>query len=108
FVVRTARAYQTKGVGFRIITPHDDQRALIEHELEELRLISGNEAEHTIISAARTDRFGFLANHRQTNVVLTHCKETMIICTSEPSIWGPAAPILIRQLAIAFGPQSWV
>ncbi|KAI6155198.1 P-loop containing nucleoside triphosphate hydrolase protein [Pisolithus tinctorius] len=75
-VVRIARAYQTKGVGFRISTPHDDQHALSEHEFDWKRQelhhedsvfnvdsFQGNEAEHIIISADRTDRLGFLANH---------------------------------------------
>lgn len=74
--MRIARAYQTKGVGFRISTPHDDQHALSEHEFDWKRQelhhedsvfnvdsFQGNEAEHIIISADRTDRLGFLANH---------------------------------------------
>ncbi|KAI6128964.1 P-loop containing nucleoside triphosphate hydrolase protein [Pisolithus croceorrhizus] len=37
-VVRIADAYQAKGRDFRIVTPYDAQRALIEHELEAANL----------------------------------------------------------------------
>ncbi|KAI5989411.1 hypothetical protein F5J12DRAFT_704986, partial [Pisolithus orientalis] len=67
----------------------------------------GNEAEHIIIYVVRSDKLGFLANQRRTNVMLTPCKKTMIICTSQAFIWGPAASTLIGELATALGPQAW-
>ncbi|KAI6095153.1 AAA domain-containing protein [Pisolithus sp. B1] len=115
-VVRIADAYQAKGRDFRIVTPYDAQRALIEHELEVANLehddkvfnvdsFQGNEAEHIIISVVRSDKLGFLANQRRTNVMLTRCKKTMAICTSQAFVQGPAASTLIVQLASALGPK---
>ncbi|KAI6102405.1 P-loop containing nucleoside triphosphate hydrolase protein [Pisolithus croceorrhizus] len=94
-VVRIAGAYQAKGRDFRIVTPYDAQRALIEHQLEAANLehddkvfnvdsFQGNEAEHIIISM------------------------TMAICTSQAFVQGPAATTLIGQLASALGPKAWV
>ncbi|KAI6168014.1 P-loop containing nucleoside triphosphate hydrolase protein [Pisolithus thermaeus] len=118
-VVRIAGAYQAKGRDFRIVTPYDAQRALIEHQLEAANLehddkvfnvdsFQGNEAEHIIISMVRSDKLGFLANQRRTNVMLTRCKKTMAICTSQAFVQGPAATTLIGQLASALGPKAWV
>ncbi|KAI6108089.1 AAA domain-containing protein [Pisolithus sp. B1] len=119
-VVQIARAYQAlKGADFRIVTPYDAQRALIEHKLKAANLdhddkvfnvdsFQGNEAKHIIISVVRSDRLGFLANRRRTNVMLSRCKKTMVICTSQAFVQGPAASTLIGQLAAALGPEAWV
>ncbi|KAI6128961.1 AAA domain-containing protein [Pisolithus croceorrhizus] len=118
-VVQIAGAYQAEGLDFRIITPYDAQRALIERELQAANVchedkvfnvdsFQGNEAEHIIISVVRSDNLGFLANQRRTNVMLTRCKKTMDICTSRAFISGPAASTLIGQLAVALGPQVWM
>ncbi|KIO15260.1 hypothetical protein M404DRAFT_118407 [Pisolithus tinctorius Marx 270] len=118
-VVQIAGEYQANRLDFRIITPYDAQRALIERELKEAKIrhedkvfnvdsFQGNEAEHIIISVVRTDKLGFLANQRRTNVMLTRCKKTMVICTSKAFIWGPAASTLIGELAATLGPQAWV
>ncbi|KAI6042874.1 P-loop containing nucleoside triphosphate hydrolase protein [Pisolithus marmoratus] len=118
-VVQIAGSYQAKDRDFRIITPYDAQRSLIEHELQAANVrhedkvfnvdsFQGNEAEHIIISVVRSDKLGFLANQRRTNVMLTRCKMTMVICTSQAFIRGPAASTLIGQLATALGPQAWV
>ncbi|KAI6155155.1 P-loop containing nucleoside triphosphate hydrolase protein [Pisolithus tinctorius] len=119
-VVQIAGEYQANRLDFRIITPYDAQRALIERELKEAKIRHedkvfnvdsfqgpGNEAEHIIISVVRTDKLGFLANQRRTNVMLTRCKKTMVICTSKAFIWGPAASTLIGELAATLGPQAW-
>ncbi|KAI6102411.1 AAA domain-containing protein [Pisolithus croceorrhizus] len=118
-VVQIARAYQAEGLDFRIITPYDAQRSLIERELQAANIchedkvfnvdsFQGNEAEHIVISVVRSDKLGFLANQRRTNVMLTRCKKTMDICTSRAFISGPAASTLIGQLAVALGPQAWI
>ncbi|KAI6162373.1 AAA domain-containing protein [Pisolithus thermaeus] len=135
-VVRIAGAYQTEGLDFRIITPYDAQRSLIEHELQAANLrhedkvfnvdsfqglllvlvlpfpsstlSPGNEAEHIVISLVRSHRTGFLVNERRANVMLTRCKKTMVICSSPAFIQGPAASTLVGQLARALGPQVWV
>ncbi|KAI6157048.1 AAA domain-containing protein, partial [Pisolithus tinctorius] len=118
-VVQIAGVYQAKGLDFRIITPYDAQRALIEHELKTAKLrhedkvfnvdsFQGNEAEHIIVSVVKSDKLGFLTDQRRTNVMLTRCKKTMVICTSKAFVCGPAAPTLIGKLATALGPQAWV
>ncbi|KAI6042870.1 AAA domain-containing protein [Pisolithus marmoratus] len=118
-VAQIASSYQAKGLDFRIITPYDAQRSRIERELQMAKVyhedkvfnvdsFQGHEAEHIIISAVRSDRLGFLANQRRTNVMLTRCIKTMVICTSRGFIQGPAASTLIGQLATTLGPQAWV
>ncbi|KIK19672.1 hypothetical protein PISMIDRAFT_658785, partial [Pisolithus microcarpus 441] len=118
-VVQIAGAYQMEGLDYRIITPYDAQRSLIEHELQAANLrhedkvfnvdsFQGNEAEHIIISLVRSHRTGFLVNERRANVMLTRCKKTMVICSSRAFIHGPAASTLVGQLARALGPHAWV
>ncbi|KAI5980594.1 P-loop containing nucleoside triphosphate hydrolase protein [Pisolithus albus] len=118
-VVQLAGVCQVKGLDFRIITPYDAQRSLIERELQSAKVshedkvfnvdsFQGNEAEHIIISVVRSNKLGFLNNQRRTNVMLTRCKKTMDICTSRAFITGPAESTLIGKLATALGPQAWV
>ncbi|KAI6119991.1 P-loop containing nucleoside triphosphate hydrolase protein [Pisolithus croceorrhizus] len=118
-VVRLAGACQAKGLDFRIITPYDAQRSLIERELQSVGVshedkvfnvdsFQGNEADHIIISVVRSDKLGFLNNQRRTNVMLTRCKKTMDICTSRAFIRGPAESTLIGKLAATLGPQAWL
>ncbi|KZV92622.1 P-loop containing nucleoside triphosphate hydrolase protein [Exidia glandulosa HHB12029] len=90
---------------FRIITPYDPQRALIEKKLKEMQgtgrvpwedrvfcvdSFQGNEAEHIIISVVRTTRPGFMRNLRRTNVMLTRCKLAMYICASRSFLQSDA------------------
>ncbi|KAI6155126.1 P-loop containing nucleoside triphosphate hydrolase protein [Pisolithus tinctorius] len=118
-VVQIAAAYQAKALDFRIITPYDAQRSLIERELQVANVrhedkvfnidsFQGNEAEHIIISLVRSHRLGFLVHEGRANVMLTRCKKTMIICTSRAFIWGLGASTLVGQLAEVLGPQAWV
>ncbi|KAI6123604.1 AAA domain-containing protein, partial [Pisolithus thermaeus] len=118
-VVKIASAYQARGLDFRIITPYDAQRSLIERDLQaenvrhEDRVFNvdsfqGNEAEHIVISVVRSEKLGFLVNQRRTNVMLSRCKRDMLICTSKPFVQGPAASTLIGRLATALGPEAWV
>ncbi|KAI6042876.1 AAA domain-containing protein, partial [Pisolithus marmoratus] len=118
-VAQIASAYQAKGLEFRIITPYDAQRSLIERELQAANAchedkvfnvdsFQGHEAEHIIISVVRSDKLGFLTNQRRTNVMLTRCKKSMVICTSRAFIQGPAASTLIGGLATVCGPQAWI
>ncbi|KAI6094840.1 P-loop containing nucleoside triphosphate hydrolase protein [Pisolithus croceorrhizus] len=121
-VVQIARAYQAlKGGDFRIVTPYDAQRALIELKLKAANLDHDDKvfnvdsfqgllphfAKH-IISVVRSDKLGFLANQRRTNAMLSRCKKNMVICTSQAFVQGPAASTLIGQLAAALGPEAWV
>lgn len=118
-VAQIARVYEAKGLDFRIITPYDAQRSLIERELQAANIcykdkvfnvdsFQGNEAEHIIISVVRSNKLGFLANQRRTNVMLTRCSKTMVICTSRAFIQGKGASTLIGHLAAAVGPRAWI
>ncbi|KAI6155124.1 AAA domain-containing protein, partial [Pisolithus tinctorius] len=118
-VAQIARVYEAKGLDFRIITPYDAQRSLIERELQAANIcykdkvfnvdsFQGNEAEHIIISVVRSNKLGFLANQRRTNVMLTRCSKTMVICTSRAFMQGKGASTLIGHLAAAVGPRAWI
>jgi hypothetical protein len=68
----------------------------------------GNEEEHIIISVVRTDKVGFLKNIRRTNVMLSRCKRSMVICTNRAFLHGIAASSLMGTLATVLGEQAWL
>ncbi|KAG1750836.1 P-loop containing nucleoside triphosphate hydrolase protein [Suillus lakei] len=119
-VIHLARIYHGQGKQFRIITPYDGQRSTIERQLElaklpwedkcfNLTFAAGNEEDHIIVSLVRTQGVGFLANARRTNVMLTRCKTSMIICTNRDFVTkGKAAGTLVGKLAAAMGPEAWL
>lgn len=119
-VIHLARIYHKQGKQFRIITPYDGQRSTIEKQLELAELpwedkcfnvdsFQGNEEDHIIVSLVRTQGVGFLKNSRRTNVMLTRCKISMIICTNRDFVTrGKAAGTLVGQLALTMGPDSWL
>jgi hypothetical protein len=43
----------------------------------------GNEEDHIIVSVVRSSGPGFLKNERRMNVMLSRCKQSMIICSSK-------------------------
>ncbi|KAG2038906.1 P-loop containing nucleoside triphosphate hydrolase protein [Suillus americanus] len=91
-VIHLARIYNNQGKQYRILTPYD-----------------GNEEDHIIVSLVRTQGVGFLKNSRRTNVMLTRCKKSMIICTNRDFVTkGKAASTLVGQLALTMGPDSWL
>ncbi|KAH7903183.1 AAA domain-containing protein, partial [Hygrophoropsis aurantiaca] len=72
-VIHIARSYHKQGKLFRIVTPYDAQRNLIEKELQHAKLpwedkcfnvdsFQGNEEDHIIISIVRSNQIGFLTN----------------------------------------------
>jgi len=94
-----------------VITPYDGQRSLIEQMLKKEKmvwedrcfnvdsfqgmfkflhimhsdfnmLLLGNEADNIIISLVRSRGLGFLDNERRMNVMLSRCKQSMLICSS--------------------------
>jgi len=74
-----------------------------------LTFAAGNEEDHIIISLVRSDGVGFLKNARRTNVMLTRCKKSMIICTSRQFVTrGKATSTLVGKLAAAIGPEGWL
>ncbi|KAG2744875.1 hypothetical protein P692DRAFT_20742909 [Suillus brevipes Sb2] len=127
-VIGLARLYETQGKKFKIITPYDAQRTRIEEQLKSEKLRwedkcfnvdsfqgkiwltfgAGNEEDHIIVSLVRSEGVGFLKNMRRTNVMLTRCKKSMIICTSRDFVTrGQAAGTLVGKLAATMGPQAW-
>ncbi|EIW84346.1 hypothetical protein CONPUDRAFT_50903 [Coniophora puteana RWD-64-598 SS2] len=118
-VVRLARFFDSKGQSYRVITPYDAQRSLIEKALENAGLswenkcfnvdaFQGNEDNHIIVSLVRTERIGFLKNVRRTNVMLTRCKRSMVICTDRAFMSGAAQNTLPGKLAQRLGPGNWL
>ena len=69
--------------------------------------LSGNEDDHIIISVVRSDKPGFLGNQRRTNVMLTRCKQSMVICSSRAFLSGSASRTLVGELAASVR-QNWI
>ncbi|KAG1821663.1 AAA domain-containing protein [Suillus subaureus] len=119
-VIHLARIYHKQGKQFRIITPYDGQRSVIEKQLQSAKLpwedkcfnvdsFQGNEEDHIIVSLVRTQGVGFLTNMRRMNVMLTRCKMSMIICTNRDFVTkGKAADTLVGQLALTVDPDAWL
>ena len=60
----------------------------------------GNEADHIIISIVRTKEPGFMNNPRRTNIMLSRCKKSMMICTNREFLENTSvAETLFGQLA---------
>ena len=119
--VRMARRYIEEGKEFKIITPYDAQRNTIEGALKAANLawentvfnvdsFQGNEADHIIVSIVRTTAPGFMKNHRRTNVMLSRCKKSMMICTNREFLQNTqVAETLVGQLAKEHVPKTgWV
>lgn len=69
---------------------------------------TGNEEDNIIISLVRSDKVGFLKNVRRTNVMLSRCKKSMVICTSRAFLDGIAAKSLMGTLADTLGEEAWL
>jgi len=102
-----------------VITPYDGQRSLIEQMLKKERMewedrcfnvdsfqgmfksllhvdvlqfnmfYPGNEADNIIISLVRSWGLGFLNNERRMNVMLSRCRQSMLICSSRKYLSHP-------------------
>ncbi|EIW84341.1 hypothetical protein CONPUDRAFT_120116 [Coniophora puteana RWD-64-598 SS2] len=118
-VVRLARFFNEKKQSYRIVTPYDGQRSLIEKTLKSAKIpwenkcfnvdaFQGNEDDHIIISLVRTKKIGFLKNVRRTNVMLSRCKRSMVICTNRPFISETARDTLPGKLARSLGQDNWL
>ncbi|KAG0706772.1 AAA domain-containing protein, partial [Suillus ampliporus] len=103
---------------FRIITPYDAQRSMVEeglkaHELEwedkcfNVDSFQGNEEDYIVISLVRSSALGFLADLRRTNVMLTRCKKGMIICTSQKFMKRAGCESLVGSL-LEYYDNQWV
>ncbi|KAJ3521700.1 hypothetical protein NM688_g8981 [Phlebia brevispora] len=117
-VIRIAKHMHKTKKCYRIITPYDGQRGLIEDLLKRERLpwedkcfcvdsFQGNEEDHIIISIVRSEKVGFLNNRRRSNVMLSRCKKSMVICTSRQFLTGKAADTLLGALEKRLGPDAW-
>jgi superfamily I DNA and/or RNA helicase len=116
-----ARRYIQEKKAFKIITPYDAQRNAIENALKTAELtwkdtvfnvdsFQGNEEDHIIVSIVRTGSPGFMKNQRRTNVMLSRCKESMMICTNRGFLQNKGvARTLIGKLAKEHVPRTgWV
>jgi len=119
--VKMASRYLRERKPFKIITPYDAQRNAIENALKTSGLawentvfnvdsFQGNEEDHIIVSIVRTSAPGFMRNQRRTNVMLSRCKKSMMICTHRGFLqnWS-VAKTLVGQLAKEHVPKTgWV
>ena len=119
--VQIAQRYFYEGKNFRIITPYDAQRNVIESALKNAGLLwentvfnvdsfQGNEEDHIIVSIVRTSSPGFMKNQRRTNVMLSRCKKGMMILTRREFLqhWD-VAKTLVGQFAKEHVPKTeWV
>ncbi|KAF9485149.1 P-loop containing nucleoside triphosphate hydrolase protein [Pholiota conissans] len=117
--VAIAQQLTNAGKSFRIITPYDSQRSLLENSLKHAKVpwedkcfnvdsFQGNEDDYIVISLVRSDRLGFLKEMQRVNVMLTRCKKGMIICTSRKFLEGPAADSLVGTLRKSFHHLAWL
>ncbi|KAJ7928927.1 P-loop containing nucleoside triphosphate hydrolase protein [Mycena leptocephala] len=103
-----ARFYHKNRRSYRIITPYDAQRALLESTLKAAKIpwenkvfcvdsFQGNEDDYIILSTVRTERIGFLAEVRR----------GMVICTNRAFLEGAAKESLVGLLAAKMGDEAW-
>jgi len=124
-IIEICRKYKTDRREYRIITPYDGQRSLIEQMLKKEKGLEwadrcfnvdsfqGNEADNIIISLVRSRGLGFLDNERRMNVMLSRCKQSMLICSSRkylslPDVRGTLVGDLATRCEEANADVSWV
>ncbi|KAJ6576605.1 P-loop containing nucleoside triphosphate hydrolase protein [Mycena vulgaris] len=116
--IAEARQYHAKGRSYRILTPYDAQRAILETNLKAAKIpwenkvfcvdsFQGNEDDYVILSTVRTEKIGFLAEVRRVNVMLSRCKKGMVICTNRTFLQGAAKDSLVGLLASEMGESTW-
>ncbi|KIY67259.1 P-loop containing nucleoside triphosphate hydrolase protein, partial [Cylindrobasidium torrendii FP15055 ss-10] len=117
-VCRLAKLLQRRNRAFKVITPYDSQRGLLQKALKDSGLewenkcfnvdsFQGNEEDYIIVSVVRTNNLGFLNDARRMNVMLTRCKKGMFICSSRGFLDGPAKSTLVGKLAREVGDAGW-
>ena len=137
-IVKLASIFQAQGKNYRIITPYDAQRSLIEEELKKAELEwgnkcfnvdsfqgevflmyswlntnggVGNEEDYIIISLVRSMDLGFLQDKRRVNVMLTRCKRGLVIFTSKTYInkcAGSSKSLIGKLIINHYKNQAWV
>ena len=119
--MKIASRYINEREKFKIITPYDAQRNAIENALKTAGLtwentvfnvdsFQGNEEDHIIVSIVRTSGPGFMTNQQRTNVMLSRCRESMMICTNRGFLQHKSvAETLVGQFAKEHVPKTgWV
>ncbi|KAI0317975.1 P-loop containing nucleoside triphosphate hydrolase protein [Amylostereum chailletii] len=121
--IRIARKYHEKGKSYRIISPYDAQRGMLEQKLKASGLpwedrcfnvdsFQGNEEDHIILCLVRSgDKLGFARDERRSNVMLSRCKKSLVICTSKSFVQGEGrdkSAALTVKLAKACGKRAWI
>ncbi|KAF9267868.1 hypothetical protein L218DRAFT_1057752 [Marasmius fiardii PR-910] len=122
-ILSIARHLQESNKLFKIITPYDGQRNFIEQKMKEADMawedtcfnvdsFQGNEEDIIIISLVRSRSIGFLKNLRRTNVMLSRCKEGMLVVSSRPFLTGIGSDSLVgdlmRSLEERMGSKAWL
>ncbi|KAF8920398.1 AAA domain-containing protein [Mucidula mucida] len=118
-IITLAEHLQNQNTSYKIITPYDGQRNLIENKLREQELqwentcfnvdsFQGNEEDTIIISVVRSRSIGFLKSLRRTNVMLTRCKRQMFVFTSKSFLEEAGKESLVGGLAENLGEAGWV
>ncbi|KAH8926765.1 hypothetical protein BT69DRAFT_936292 [Atractiella rhizophila] len=96
---------------FKVITPYDAQRDLIEKSLKHAELpwedrvfnvdsFQGQECDYILISVVRTEKVGFLKEAKRSNVMLSRLKKGMVIVTNRGFCEGAGKHTLVAQLGI--------
>ncbi|KIK24112.1 hypothetical protein PISMIDRAFT_99255, partial [Pisolithus microcarpus 441] len=117
-ILKLAHIFQDQRKKFKIITPYDAQRTLIENELKAAEMqwedkcfnvdsFQGNEEDYIIISLVRSWELGFLADLRRTNVMLTRCKRGMVIFTNKVFMGKYGKESLVGQLHDYYD-KAWI
>ncbi|KAJ7734738.1 P-loop containing nucleoside triphosphate hydrolase protein [Mycena maculata] len=119
-VIKLAQHLQAYGHHYKIITPYDAQRVLIEKGMQRtdglqwdskvynVDSFQGNEEDFIVISLARSFALGFLENFRRTNMMLTRFKKGMFIVSSWAFLRGPAKDCIIGKLSSHVGDIAWL
>jgi len=118
-ILQIAAAFESQGRSYRIITPYEAQRSLMEQGMKDRELIwedkcfnvdsfQGNEDDYILISLVRTRALGFLSDLRRTNVMLTRCKRGMVIFTNRVFIEGRGSESLVGNLLGYYGDEAWL
>ncbi|KAK7033216.1 AAA-12 domain-containing protein [Favolaschia claudopus] len=120
-VIKLAEHLQEHNKNFKIITPYDAQRVLIENTMKETEGLvweekvynvdsfQGNEEEYIIISLVRTAGLGFLTNLRRTNVMLTRCMRGMYIVSSKAFLHnGHGRDCIVGELSRYVDEIGWL
>ncbi|KAK0502242.1 AAA domain-containing protein [Armillaria luteobubalina] len=99
-----------KDLDFCVITPYDAQRAAIEKELKSRGLPwervfnvdsfqGGYEADFVLVSVVRSKAPGFLRSDQRMNVMLTRCRQGLVVVSSRKFLLGSGKSTLVGKLA---------